>query len=231
MKTICRKMNEEIISLRNQIHDNMMKKFGMEIDFDEMEEAILIRMIAKQTKTNENDHQTQIELGKLKVHLKVFNFLFDFNKFFFNYPQRKMEAKNQELLTIKQKQVEKYNLLIVLQEELNSIHAEQKYHEKLHKKHSLAGKYDVGDTKDLERLQEISKRQKQQIKQITREIQTLRSKVKPKDQFKLHERVQQERNSPQMMTIPEFIGNDDDDAHLMRSQSLDSFLSNAPSDP
>lgn len=127
-----------------------------------------------------------------------------------------MEAKNQELLTIKQKQVEKYNLLIVLQEELNSIHAEQKYHEKLHKKHSMAGAYNFGDTKDLERLQGISKRQRQQIKQITKEIQTLRSKVKPQDQFKLHERVQQERNSSQMVTIPE---------------SLDSIPSNAPSDP
>lgn len=68
MKTICRKMNEEIISLRTQIHDKMMKKFGMEIDFDEMEEAILTKMIAEQTKTSGNDHQTHVELGKLKVH-------------------------------------------------------------------------------------------------------------------------------------------------------------------
>lgn len=148
----------------------------------------------------------------------------------FDCSQRKMEAKNQELLTIKQKQVEKYNLLTVLQEELNSIQAEHKYHEQLHKKHSSAGKYDFGDTKDLERLEEISKRQKQQIKQITREIQTLRSKVKPQDQFKLHARVQQEHNSPRMITIPDSIGNDND-AHLIRSRSLDSFPSNAPSDP
>lgn len=142
-----------------------------------------------------------------------------------------MEAKNHELLIIKQKQVEKYNLLIVLQEKLNSIHADKKSNERLHKKpHSLAGKYDFGDTKALERLQEISKRQKHQIKQITREIQTLRSKVKPQDQFQLRERVQLDRSSPPMMTIPDFIGMDDE-THLVRSRSLDSFPSDVPSDP
>lgn len=135
-----------------------------------------------------------------------------------------MEAKNQELLTVKQNQIEKYNLLIVLQEEFNSIHIEHKFHEKLHKKQSLASKWDFGDAKDLERLQIISKRQKDQIKRMNREIQTLRSKVKPQDQFKLHERVQQEqRTSPQMITIADFIGNDDGSTRLMRSRSLDSF--------
>lgn len=77
MKTICRKMNEEIISLRSQIHDKMMKKFGMEIDFDEMEAAVLTKMIAEQTKTSGNDCQTQVELGKLKVHINSFNSLSD----------------------------------------------------------------------------------------------------------------------------------------------------------
>lgn len=79
MKTICRKMKEEIISFKSQIHDKMMKKFGMEIDFDEMEEAVLIRMISEQTKSVTNDHQTQIELGKLKVHIPKYNLYFKFS--------------------------------------------------------------------------------------------------------------------------------------------------------
>lgn len=223
-------MNEEIVSLKSQTHNEMMRKFGMEIDFDEMEEAVLSRMLAEQTKTGENDHQTQIELGKLKVRMSSILHLLTHQMPFLCRPQRRMEAKNQELLTVKQNQIEKYNLLIVLQEELNSIHVEQKFHEKLHKKHSSAGKYDFGDAKDLERLQMISKRQKDRIKRMTREIQTLRSKVKPQDQFKLHERIQPEqRNSPQMITIADFIGNDDG-TRLMRSRSLDSFPTNAPSD-
>lgn len=69
-------MNEEIVSLKSQTHDKLVKKFGIEIDFDEMEEAVLTQMVAEQTKKpDENNHQTQIELGKLKVKIsrKMFN--------------------------------------------------------------------------------------------------------------------------------------------------------------
>lgn len=121
------------------------------------------------------------------------------------------------MLTIKQKQIEKYNLLTVLQEELNAIHAEQIYNEKLREKHASAEKSIFADVKDLERLQKISKRQKQQIKQMTTDIQTLRSKIKSQEQFKLHERVQCERSSP--LAVP------DDDLISIRSQSLESLLS------
>lgn len=76
MKTICRKMNEEIISLKSQIHDKMMNKFGMEIDFDEMEEAVLTKMIAEQTKTSEKDQLARIEREKLKVKQNIFENIF-----------------------------------------------------------------------------------------------------------------------------------------------------------
>lgn len=127
-------------------------------------------------------------------------------------------------MSIKQKQIEKYNLLTVLQEELNTINAEQKYHEKLHRKHSMASKSNFTEVKDLERLMQISKRQKEQIKRMTKEIQTLRSKIKPQDQFKLHERLQYERNSPQMLIIPDYMVTDED-LKSIPTPSLDSFPS------
>lgn len=67
MKSICRKMSEEIASLKVLIHDKMMQKFGMEIDLDEMEETALGKMIANQTKLFDYEHQQHIELNKLKV--------------------------------------------------------------------------------------------------------------------------------------------------------------------
>lgn len=61
-------MNEEISLLKNEIHDKMLKKFGMVIDFDEMEESILTRMIANQAdKQRDSDRDTRIEIRKLKV--------------------------------------------------------------------------------------------------------------------------------------------------------------------
>lgn len=78
MKSVCRRMNEEISMLRIEIHDKMVKKFGMEIDFDEMEESVLIKMIANQTTVCADDREHQIEVAKLKVsfsyelHVKIF---------------------------------------------------------------------------------------------------------------------------------------------------------------
>lgn len=126
---------------------------------------------------------------------------------------------------MKQQQIEKYNMLIVLQGELNSINDEQKYHKKLHSKYFLAAQRKEKEEKDFEKLQAISKHQKDQIKKLTKEIQTLRLKIKPQDQFLLNERDAQERTSPQILTFPGYILNACGDS--ARSRSPNSYSSGA----
>lgn len=135
-----------------------------------------------------------------------------------------METKNKELSLLKQQQIEKYNILIVLQSELNAINEEQKYHEKLRTKYMIAAQNKAKEERDFEKLQDISKHQKEQIKKITKEIQTLRLKIKPKHQFLLNERSIQERASPQVFTFSGYIDACEDSA---RSQSVNSFTSSA----
>lgn len=128
---------------------------------------------------------------------------------------------------MKQQQIEKYNMLIVLQGELNSINDEQKYHEKLRSKYSFAAESMTKDEKDFEKLQAISKHQREQIKKLTKEIQTLRLKIKPQDQFLLNERSTQDRTSPQILTFPGYILDACEDSS--RSHSPNSYSSSTTS--
>lgn len=136
-----------------------------------------------------------------------------------------MESKNQELISLKQQQIEKYNTLIVLQGELNVISDEHKYHEKLRAKHILAAQNKAKEERDFEKLLEISKHQKEQIKKITTEIRTLRLKIKPQDQFLLNERVAQEQTSPQILSFPGYALDACDDSPSPRTQSTNSYSS------
>lgn len=102
--------------------------------------------------------------------------------------------------------------MIVLQGELNAINEEQKYHEKVRGKYLEAAKCKLKEEKDFEKLQEISKHQQQQIQKITRDIQTLRLKIKPKDQFLLNQDDARDRTSPQILSFPGFILNARDDS-------------------
>lgn len=136
-----------------------------------------------------------------------------------------VETKSKELSLLKQHQIEKYNILIVLQSELNAINEEQKYHEKLRSKYLFAAQNKAKEEKDFEKLQDISKHQKEQIKKITKEIQTLRLKIKPKHQFLLNERSVQERTSPQVFTLSGYMVDACEDS--ARSQSVNSFTSSA----
>lgn len=118
-----------------------------------------------------------------------------------------MENKNTELLALKQQQIEKYNILIVLQGELNAINDEQKYCERLRARHEQAAQNKLKDEKNFAKLQEISKQQRMQIKNITREIQTLRLKIKPEHQFLLNKRTTSDRKTPQILSFPgEYVG-------------------------
>lgn len=109
-------------------------------------------------------------------------------------------------MALKQQQIEKYNVLIVLQGELNAINDEQKYCERLRARHMQAAQNKLKDEKNFAKLQEISKQQKLQIKNITREIQTLRLKIKPEHQFLLNKRDTSACKTPQILSFPgEFV--------------------------
>lgn len=54
----------------------MVKKFGMKIDFDEMEEAVLTRLLMHQSKKCDDANDKAKELRKLKV---IFLFFFATN--------------------------------------------------------------------------------------------------------------------------------------------------------
>lgn len=67
-KSACSKMNRTIAQLRSDVNDKMVKKFGMEIDFDEMEEAVLTRLLMNQPKVDDaSAKHREMELRKLRV--------------------------------------------------------------------------------------------------------------------------------------------------------------------
>lgn len=139
-----------------------------------------------------------------------------------------MENKNTELLALKQQQIEKYNILIVLQGELNAIHDEQKYCKKLHMKHMQTAQNKLKYEENVAKLQEISKHQKLEITKLRREIQTLRLKTRPQHQQILsNKRITLDRKAPQILSFPgDYIidaGQDDEES----TKSFSSRVSNA----
>lgn len=66
-KSTCSKMNRAIAQLRSEVNDKMVKKFGMEIDFDEMEESVLSRLLLNQSKVDDAAKDREMEVRKLKV--------------------------------------------------------------------------------------------------------------------------------------------------------------------
>lgn len=113
-------------------------------------------------------------------------------------------------------------MLTALQEEMNAIDIEHEYHEKLRKKHSESPDSKVADEKDLEKLIEISKQQKLQIKQTLDDIQALRLKIKPRNQLKLFDRTRDGQNSPKLFTFTDFgidAEPDSEQSQITRSSS------------
>lgn len=53
--------------MRGEICDKMVKKFGMNIDFDEMEETLLTRLLTNQSKRCDDTKQNEKEIRKLNV--------------------------------------------------------------------------------------------------------------------------------------------------------------------
>lgn len=114
----------------------------------------------------------------------------------------------------------------MLQGELNAIDDEQKYCEKLRAKHMQAAQNKLKDEKNVAKLQEISKQQKMQIKKITRDIHTLRLKMKPQHQFLLNRRITSDRKTPQILSFPgEYAVDTGEDSPPQTQSSTNSFSS------
>lgn len=68
-------MNTAIAQLHSEVNDKMVKKFGMKIDFDEMEESVLTRLLLNQTsKVDDAANDQEKEIRKLKVNFCYFAF-------------------------------------------------------------------------------------------------------------------------------------------------------------
>lgn len=68
MKTDVKFMNQNIIDLKEEIHNTMLKKFGREVDLDELEETVL-RRFAYEMRANIDEIKKSyvIRTGELRV--------------------------------------------------------------------------------------------------------------------------------------------------------------------
>lgn len=99
MKTDCKYMEKLLSDMDEQYDIEMMKKFGMRVDLDELEEGILRRMVFD---IRANVEEMQKEYDKKARDLRA-----EFAK------------AQEELKCVVQQEIEKLNVLTVLQEEQN----------------------------------------------------------------------------------------------------------------
>lgn len=156
VKTECNTLNSEMNRLRSETRDALVKKFGIEIDLDEMEETILTKLLVRQMDQQKCENTNVKNVKSLK---------------------KQLEDKEKEYLRLKQANVEKLNLLTALKEESNIIEEELRYQEKLRIKFSKNDGFQA--TNDLHRLKMISQQQQEQLKAIDREIYGLKMKSQP----------------------------------------------------
>uniref|UniRef100_A0A182V315 Cilia- and flagella-associated protein 44 n=1 Tax=Anopheles merus TaxID=30066 RepID=A0A182V315_ANOME len=156
MKTDIKFMRQQLVSLKEEINETMMKKFGRVIDLDELEETIL-RQYTFEMRANLDDVRKSYEERAREL--------------------KKLYAKKQEeLKKVIQEGTEKLHILTVLQEEYNNLEKAL-----AHQKLILERRKQPPPTysEDLSKLREIAKIQKEQINTLQREIRTLSMKCKP----------------------------------------------------
>ncbi|XP_053686558.1 cilia- and flagella-associated protein 44 [Sabethes cyaneus] len=205
MRTDIKYMDQQIIELKEQIIEAMIKKFGRVINLDELEETIL-RKFAFEMRANMDD--VRKSYAERVRDLKVI-----------------YSKKQEELARVIQEGTEKLHVLTVLQEEYNNLTkmlANQKKF--LERKEQEPVNYEA----DLVKLKEIAKAQKEQINMLQREIRTLSIKCKPlsTDGAQIIEpAVGQERTArvPDDSTYPNVM---DSAPPSTRASSPDNFLYN-----
>ncbi|XP_037036270.1 cilia- and flagella-associated protein 44 isoform X2 [Bradysia coprophila] len=157
MNTDCRYMEGHICELNRDLQQAMVKKFGMSVNLDELQETILNRF-AFMIRSNFEDIKK--EYAKKADELK--SVLSD----------KKTELQQHVLQVI-----EKLNILAVLEEDRNYINNVLQSQQKTEKLRSTRPPVNV--KQDVAKLQEISQQQLQTIADLEKEIYTLRLKAKP----------------------------------------------------
>lgn len=64
-------MGQQIEKLQSEIDDKMIKKFGMHVDFDDMEESILKKVLLDQSKNSNENRKNEMEIKTLKVWILI----------------------------------------------------------------------------------------------------------------------------------------------------------------
>ncbi|XP_013116263.2 cilia- and flagella-associated protein 44 [Stomoxys calcitrans] len=150
-------MRSEIYRLEDLIRQEMMKKFGMVIDLDELEEEVLRKYVFELETTAEDEMRLlELEMKEKRTELAI---------------------AQEELIKETQMHCDKLNILAILTEEKTFLEkllvCQQKNYEKWAKRPGLS------IDKDIEKLTLIEREQKEQIRILEREICTLRMKAKP----------------------------------------------------
>lgn len=168
----------------------MIRKFGQEIDLDEMEETILTRLLLMDKSDQTDGKQQSKSMHVLRVSSTCIfrNSIVNIICF-----QRQLQEKETELLQLKQSNVEKFNLLTELQEEKNIIEYQLRFQKRLRTKRT-ADNIQPNMDKDLRRLRAICNQQQQQLKSIDKEIQALRMKAKPLEPVNFVDGMRRVRN-------------------------------------
>lgn len=139
MKTDCKYMEKQIHDLEETYNEEMIKKFGMKVNLDDMEEGILRKMVY-------DIRATTVDIQK-EYNAKAREL-------------RKEYAKRQEKLKcLVLQEIEKLNVLTVLQEENNLLDGLSLQQNDQHEA-------EIDNTKweeDLARLTAVSKQQKHEI--------------------------------------------------------------------
>lgn len=157
MKVDINHMKEVIVNLTKQINETIIRKLGMKVDIDDIEETLLKKLVAEM-------HGTVLDLEK------------SFDKKLENIWKQVIEKEN-EFARKLQDNTEKNNLLTVLQEQ------KLKLRETIQRQDRIIcseKEREEEHEKDIEKLQRIVEKQKTKIEALRAEIALLRLKVKPK---------------------------------------------------
>lgn len=140
MKTDCKYMTKQIIELREQYDIEMMKKFGMMVVMDELEEGVLRHMVYHM---RANTQMMQKEYNKKAQKLRA-----------------EFARAQESLKCVMEQEIEKLNVLTVLQEEKNWLQSLEH-----NRTRNVSGKPVDNDAfeADVSKLRTIASRQKKEI--------------------------------------------------------------------
>lgn len=157
MKIDIKHMREVIIRLNNEINEVMLRKFGVKIDIDDLEESLLKRMVAEM-------HGIVLDLERqLDKNLKSIR----------DTLIEKKETYSRKM----QENTERYNLLTVLQEEKTKLQQLLLRQEKVLCAEPIISEKEQQN--DIEKLTKVAKLQEERIATLKLEIKMLKYKVKP----------------------------------------------------